>query len=148
MHFGMQPNPALSAGMRLTTWDWEKLTADKLRPYCREKDGRFFCVYPVRGQKVQLGEYTSLQACNAAWDAEKERRRKAAEAKPRKPAEKGYSVRENALGTTYQAGINYKSKHHHLGTFNHKELARARHIEAVDKVNEGKFEEWFKRLKK
>jgi hypothetical protein len=133
--------------MRLTAWDMEKLTEAKLRPFCRVKDGRYFCIYQVKGNKVRIGEYTTLEACNAAWDAERERRRKKAEEKPRLPAEMGYSLRHTSLGTTYQAGVYYKGKYHYLGTFAHKELARARHVESIDAINARKFDEFYNKIK-
>jgi len=85
---GMQPNPSLSAGMKLTAWDMEKLKGVSLRPSCRGVDGRYFCIYSDKQGKHKLGEFATIEDCNAAWDAEHDRRQNV---KKRVPTGQGYS---------------------------------------------------------
>lgn len=146
IYHGMQPNPSLSAGMMLTAWDMEKLKGVSLRPSCRGVDGRYFCIYSDKQGKHKLGEFTTIEDCNAAWDAEHDRRQNI---KKRAPTGKGYSqISKLGGGYVYKSGVRVKvdgkTKFFHLGTHSNKDDARAVYLEAIDKINEGIFHEWRK----
>jgi len=142
IHFGMPPNPALSAGMVLTDLDRKKLESGKLRKGCRHQGAKFVAEYRVKGHDTYLGTFDTIEECNAAWDAEKARRH--ALKGIRKPAAQGYTTRLKGGRVTYVATVCYKGKTKFVGTFYNEADARARHAEGIDALNNGTFEEWNK----
>ena len=101
IHFGMQPNPALSIGMRLTKSEFAK-SRSKSKPVLTK----------------------------------------------RRYASKGYSVEKLVSGESYRASFSIEGKGYKLGGYKDEAKARAIHVEAVDKYNEGCFFEWHEALLK
>lgn len=147
IYHGMTPNPTLCAGLIMTKGEIRQLTRDKLRPNCHESSaGSFYCIYLHKGNKIHIGTYKSLDECNDAWDKEHAKR---GEKKTRKPVGKGYTSRVLAGGRmSYNPSISYNGANEFLGTVYTEEEARAMHLEAIDRVNNGTYENWSKRRAK
>jgi len=72
IYYGMTPNPALSAKMVLTELELRRLNRGKLRSDCVEGGRKFVCYFRVKGNKVRIGSFDSIEDCNKAWDLAKE----------------------------------------------------------------------------
>jgi len=71
IYYGMEPRPNLGARMVLTDLELRRLNRGKLRSDCVEDGHKFVCYFRVKGNKVRIGSFNSIEDCNKAWDLAK-----------------------------------------------------------------------------
>ena len=71
IYYGMEPRPNLGAKMVLTDLEHRRLNRGKLRSDCVEDGRKFVCYFRVKGNKVRIGSFNSIEDCNKAWDLTK-----------------------------------------------------------------------------
>lgn len=72
IYYGMEPKPSLGAKMALTSLELRRLNRGKLRNGCKEDGQKYICYYRVKENNIRIGSYSSIDACNQAWDLTKE----------------------------------------------------------------------------
>ena len=125
--------------MKFTKTESQRLKEPKLRPGCKYREGAYLAYIRLSdGSYKYFGSYTTAQACNEAHDKNSFRKGP----KKRKYADKGFVVRHSSVRKRYCGQVSFNGNKY-LGSFSTEDGARAAHRQAIDRINEGTFEDWY-----
>ncbi len=126
-----------TAKMKFTDFELSRFSNNiKLRPHCRERDGRFLCYLYYRGHTINLGAYGTAQECNEVYDRALGRRL----IRDRKPAGKGYSRDVNGWYKVHLGIGGGKTKY--FGAHKTEEEAREVYLAAFNEFKEAQLKKF------
>lgn len=99
MTYYMYRETGKPTGMIITELELKKLQVEPLIGSSQETDGKFKCVVAYQGKTHTFNKHTTIEACNAQYTRELKKLHAISKPRKRRPAAKGYRVRQLSDGT-------------------------------------------------